>query len=68
MAPSNERLIAWQKPASLSNLESLRDILPYGKGSFRAVHGGLDIAKPDAGITVIANAAVIVSFDMEPAT
>lgn len=59
--------IAVQQPNQV-DLDALRDILPYGKGSFRAVHGGLDIAKPDAGITVIANAAVIVSFDMEPAT
>ena len=64
MAPA----FVFDKSAMIVDLDALRDILPYGKGSFRAVHGGLDIAKPDAGITVIANAAVIVSFDMEPAT
>jgi hypothetical protein len=32
------------------------------------VKGGLDIPKPGGdGVSVVANAAVIVSFDMEPA-
>jgi len=39
--------------------------LPYGSGSFKIVFGGLDIEKPEGGLTVIANAAVIVSYDME---
>jgi uncharacterized protein (TIGR02058 family) len=59
--------VAVQKPDQV-DLDTLRGILPYGQGSFKAVHGGLDIPKPNEGITVIANAAVIVSFDMEPAT
>ena len=42
-------------------------ILPYGQGSVRAVHGGLDVPKPDGGVTVIANAAVVVYLDLEPA-
>jgi len=42
-------------------------ILPYGQASVRAVHGGLDVPKPDGGITVIANAAVVVYLDIEPA-
>ena len=42
-------------------------ILPYGQGSVRAVHGGLDVPKPDGGVTVIANAAVLVYLDLEPA-
>jgi uncharacterized protein (TIGR02058 family) len=60
--------VAVQQPDQV-DIDALRDVLPYGQGSFRAVHGGLDIPKPDAsGTTVIANAAVIVSFDMEAAT
>jgi uncharacterized protein (TIGR02058 family) len=59
--------IAVQHP-DLVDLDALRNVLPYGQGSFKAVHGGLDIPKPYDGLTVIANAAVIVSFDMEPAT
>ena len=43
-------------------------IFPYGKVSVMVVHGGLDIAKPDGkGRTIIANAAVVVYFDMEAA-
>ena len=42
-------------------------ILPYGQGSVRAVHGGLHVPKPDGGVTVIANAAVVVYLDIEPA-
>ena len=49
------------------DLDELRNILPYGQGSFKAIFGGLNIPKPEGGFTVIANAAVIVSFDMEPA-
>ena len=56
--------IAVQQPENV-NLEELKDILPYGKGSFKTVFGGLDLKKAEGGITVIANAAVIVSFDME---
>lgn len=41
-------------------------VLPYGTASVEAVPGGLDIQKPDkSGKTVIANAAVIVSFDLK---
>ena len=56
--------IAVQKPSEV-NLKDLENILPYGNGSFKAVFGGLDIEKPEGGLTVIANAAVIVSYDME---
>lgn len=59
--------VAVQEPDKV-DLDQLREILPYGQGSFKAVHGGLDVPKPEGGVTVIANAAVIVSFDMEPAT
>ena len=41
------------------------DVLPYGKIAVEAVEGGLDIAKPDGGRTLMANAAVIVSFDLQ---
>ena len=42
-------------------------ILPYGQVEVRAVHGGLDVPKPGGGITVIANAAVVVYLDLKPA-
>ncbi|MDA8811356.1 Lin0512 family protein [Amylibacter sp.] len=56
--------IAVQKPSEV-NLKDLENILPYGSGSFKVVFGGLDIEKPEGGLTVIANVAVIVSYDME---
>ena len=44
-------------------------IFPYGNTSVHVVEGGLDIAKPDGkGRTIIANAAVVVYFDMEAKT
>lgn len=45
----------------------LMGIFPYGQPSLKLVKGGLDIDKPDgSGTSVIANAAIVVSFDMEP--
>ena len=74
--------IGVQKPEKV-DIEAVKAILPYGKGSVKVVHGGLDIAKPasknplnpdganpdraDTDSTVIANAAVNVFFDMQPA-
>src|SRR5690554_2549618 len=46
--------------------DALLDVFPYGQPSITVVKGGLDVDKPDgSGTSVIANAAVIVSFDME---
>ena len=66
--------IAVQQPA-LVDIETVEAVLPYGRPHIRVVHGGLDIAKPakpgenptNTGRTVIAQAAVNVYFDMEPA-
>ncbi len=59
--------IAVQDPAKVDT-DALKDMFPYGQIAITASHGGLDIAKPDsADHTVIANAAIVVSFDMEPA-
>ena len=49
------------------NTEKVAAILPYGQGPVRAVHGGLDVPKPNGGVTVVANAAVVVYLDLEPA-
>ncbi|WP_027967162.1 Lin0512 family protein [Halomonas halocynthiae] len=58
--------IGVQKPEAVDR-NALREVFPYGQPSITVVKGGLDIDKPDgSGTTVIANAAVIVSFDMEP--
>jgi uncharacterized protein (TIGR02058 family) len=58
--------IGVQQPENV-NTDKVAAILPYGRGSVRAVHGGLDVPKPGGGVTVIANAAVVVYLDLEPA-
>ena len=58
--------VAVQQPEKV-NTEKVAAILPYGQVSVRAVHGGLDVPKPDGGMTVIANVAVLVYLDLEPA-
>ncbi|AHD02647.1 Lin0512 family protein [Leisingera methylohalidivorans] len=58
--------IGVQKPESVDK-NALLEIFPYGQPSIRVVEGGLNIDKPHSGCTVIANAAVVVSFDMEAA-
>ena len=41
-------------------------VFPYGEVTVKVVEGGLDIDKPGGtGRTVIANAAIVVCFDME---
>ncbi len=48
---------------------ALTAIFPYGQPNITVTQGGLDIDKPHTeGRTIIANAAIIVSFDMEPVT
>ncbi|WP_375698704.1 Lin0512 family protein [Pseudophaeobacter sp. TrK17] len=57
--------IGLEKP-ELVDVAALKAIFPYGQPNITVTKGGLDVAKPDgAGVTIIANAAVIVSFDME---
>ena len=69
--------IGVQKPEAV-DIDAVKAILPYGKGSVMVVHGGLDIAKPtdkassnppaDTDKTIVANAAVNVFFNMRPAS
>ncbi len=57
--------IGVQQPDAV-DCNALLKVFPYGQPSVTVVKGGLDIAKPGGdGISVVANAAVIVSFDME---
>ena len=58
--------IGVQQPEKVDT-DKVAAILPYGRGSVRTIHGGLDVPKPDGGVTVIANAAVVVYLDLEPA-
>lgn len=55
--------IGVQHPA-LVDTTALLDIFPYGQPTITVTHGGLDIPRPDGNPTVIANAAIHVSFDM----
>lgn len=57
--------IGVQQPQEV-DVDALVQVFPYGQPAIRVVQGGLDVNKPDgSGLTVIANAAVVVSFDME---
>ena len=59
--------IGVQKPEEVDSAKLL-DVFPYGQPQIKVVKGGLDVPKPDgSGVTVIANAAICVSFDMEEA-
>ena len=58
--------IAVQNPEAI-NADDIVKIFPYGNVCVSASKGGLDIPKPDGeGVTIIAHAAIIVSFDMQP--
>ena len=60
--------IGVQRPDEV-DVGQILEIFPYGNASVQVVAGGLDIAKPNGqGSTVIANAAVVVYFDMETTT
>ena len=62
--------VAVQKPEAV-DVQAIADVFPYGTVSVKAVSGGLDITKPhdknsasEPQITVMAQAAIIVSFDL----
>ena len=56
--------IACQQPDAVDTA-ALLDIFPYGQPRVTVHHGGLDIPRPDGNPTVIVNAAINVSFNME---
>jgi len=57
--------IGVQQPEQI-DASRIRAVFPYGSISVTAKHGGLDIPKPDgSGATLIAVAAVVVSFMVE---
>lgn len=58
--------IGVQQPDQVDVAE-LEKIFPYGQPTIHVKQGGLDIPKPDGtGRAVVANCAILVSFDMEP--
>jgi uncharacterized protein (TIGR02058 family) len=57
--------IGVQQPDAVDR-SSLLGIFPYGQASIQVVKGGLDVPRRDKeGWSVIANVAIMVSFDME---
>ncbi len=56
--------IAVQQPDEV-DADALLKVFPYGQPSVTVTHGGLDVPRPDGNPTVIANAAINVSFVME---
>ena len=57
--------VAVQNPDAVDQAR-LKAIFPYGQSQIHVKRGGLDVEKPGGGRTVIANAALSVSFDLEP--
>lgn len=57
-----------QQPDKVDS-EALKAVFPYGQAEIRVVKGGLDIPRPEGSgnPTIVANAAISVSFDMEKA-
>ena len=58
--------IGVQNPQAVE-LEALEAVFPYGQASVTVVEGGLDIPRPEGqgNPTIVANAAISVSFEME---
>jgi uncharacterized protein (TIGR02058 family) len=59
-----EVLIGVARP-ELVDKAAVADVLPYGSATVSVEEGGLDIAKDDGSMTVMANAAAVVYFDVE---
>ena len=59
--------IGVQQPDQV-DIATIAAIFPYGQPTIRVTHGGLDVPRPVGNPTVIANAALSVSFDMEEAS
>ncbi|MDD9727048.1 Lin0512 family protein [Roseovarius sp. SK2] len=58
--------IAAQDPDAVDTT-ALVDVFPYGQVTVTAHKGGLDVPRPDGEPTVIVNAAINVSLNLEPA-
>ena len=56
--------IGVQQPDKV-DVEALKAVFPYGQPTVHVVKGGLDIPRPVGNPTVMANAALSVSFEME---
>ena len=60
--------IGVQRPEAV-DAATIAAIFPYGEPTVTVTRGGLDIPRPEGegNPTIMANAAITVSFDMEPA-
>lgn len=61
--------VAVQQPGAVE-IARLREVFPYGQVEIEVVHGGLDVPRPEGAEgppNVMANVAISVAFDMEPA-
>jgi len=59
-----EVLIGVARP-ELVDKAAVAAVLPYGTAKVTVEEGGLDVAKDDGSLTVMANAAAVVYFDVE---
>jgi len=59
--------VAVQDPASV-DVNAVAEIFPYGQVQVTVVPGGLDVPRPDALPTVMANVAISVSLDLKVAS
>ena len=60
-------VIGVQEPDAVDTAR-LAALFPYGDVTVTTQHGGMDVEKPDgSGSTIIANAAITVFLDLEPA-
>ena len=58
-----EIIIGAAKPDEV-DVEEVAKMLPYGSRSVRMEAGGMDTPKEEGGVTVMANAAIIVFLDL----
>ena len=60
--------VAVQRPDQV-DVAALAEVFPYGDTVFNVQKGGLDVARPEGSgnPTIMANVALSVAFDMEPA-
>ena len=56
--------IGVQNPDAVDR-DAVTEAFPYGQISVSVVKGGLDVPRPNGVLTVIANVAISVSFEME---
>lgn len=61
-----EVTIGVQMPGAV-DVAAVRAAFPYGDAQVQVVFGGLDVAREDGTMTVMAQAALVVGFEMEPA-